>query len=62
MGPKAEIFAGCTAISLACVGDVMHDIYLVASFIAVLSGAILGVHGLYQLVRSKRNKNKDNVT
>ncbi len=45
-----EILFGISTITVF-----LHEAYPVLSFIAVLCGAILGIHGVYNLIRGRPN-------
>lgn len=51
-----ETVFGGGAISGGTFALIFHDAYPVLSFIAVLCGAILGVHGVWSIIRGRPHK------
>lgn len=56
---KFDAVMGGLIVSNSIWGVLLKDLYPILSFIAVLCGAILGLHGVYCLI-FKRNYNEQN--
>lgn len=52
MDHKYEAVAGSFAVTLGSVSELLHTISPFISFIAILTGAILGCHGVYYLIKN----------
>ena len=52
MEPKTETITGVITVTASGLAGLMHEVYPFITFIAVLSGAILGCHGVFHLVRN----------
>lgn len=52
MEPKVETIVGTLTVTVSGIAGFMHELYPLLTFIAVLTGAILGCHGVYHIIHN----------
>ncbi len=62
MEPKTEAVMGTITVTVSTIGSFLHDISPILSFIAILTGAILGCHGVYHIIHNWWKGKPNNIT